>query len=269
MPTRWLRALSTLALVLVTSLAFASDRVDFLAQRLKYPPPSGLPDDFRVRTQAALNLGGTDDDDAVEPLCDGLADPSAVVRHSSAVALKRLGRASALACLKARRDVEGVASVKVQIVRSIEALEGAGGGSTNANARFYVALGPVSNNTNRPRAEIERLVKDAIAAKLGQAGGYQLAPSGESPDAARGVISSRNLKGYYLSAVVEPFNYSGGGLRVRVKIAVFTYPGKDLKGESPAAASVDGVQQGDHGTEDMLLKAVADAAADGFTKGFQ
>src|SRR5579864_4991122 len=73
-----------------TSSARADNRTQFLAERLKYPPVAGQPDDFRVRTNAALALGATNDDDAVGPLCGGLDDPSDVVRQAAAVALKRL-----------------------------------------------------------------------------------------------------------------------------------------------------------------------------------
>src|SRR5580704_13913498 len=66
-----------LSAFLLTFGAAADGRLDFLIDHLKYPPTSGLPDDYRVRTQAALNLGGTNDDGAVTPLCDSLqGDPN-------------------------------------------------------------------------------------------------------------------------------------------------------------------------------------------------
>ena len=259
---RLARLLLTFALVLVAGVALASTRVDFLAKRLKYPPADDLPDDFRVRTQAALALGGMNDDDAVDPLCGGLSDPKEIVRRSCAVALKRLGRTSALACLKARRDVEDDDGVKVEIQRTIDALSPSG-------AKFYVSIGPVTNHTNRSNGDIQRIVNDAILAKLSAVGGYMIAPASESSARASAVISQNSLHGYYLAPSVDAFDYSGGGLRAHIKIAIFTYPGKALKGESPGGASISGVSEPDHGSEDQLLQAIADAAADGFTKGFQ
>src|SRR5215831_5431053 len=93
---RFLPSLVTiLALALLAPAASGDSRTDFLVQRLKA-------EDFRVRTNAALALGATNDDGVIPPLCDALADVSEVVRQAAAVALKRLGKSSALPCLRAR-----------------------------------------------------------------------------------------------------------------------------------------------------------------------
>jgi len=263
---------------LVAPRAQADGRVEFLASRLKFPPSSGQADDFRVRTNAALALGATNDDDAVAPLCSGLADPSEVVRQAVAVALKRLGRASELDCLRARLGVEASAAVKAEIQRALDALDassahggasGDGAPPTVANARYYVALSSVTNNTTRPTGDIEHVVKGAIAAKLAELGEYQLAPAGESNGAAKAAIAKRKLKGYYLGIGVEKFDYSDGNLRVRVRIAVFSYPGRDLRGEVPAGATLPGGRPGDRGSEDQLLTVVAGQAADLFAQNFK
>ena len=98
-------------------------------------------------------------------------------------------------------------------------------------------------------------------------GGYQLAPRAETPDAARGVISRRNLKGYYLSVSLE-VSEAGGGLKALVRIAVFSYPGRDLRGEVAPYAIVPGGHRGDS-QEDSLVQAVAERAAEQFTQNFQ
>ncbi len=273
-------ALLALSLGLVASPARADGRVQFLAERLHYPPQGGQIDDFRVRTNAALALGASDDDAAVAPLCGGLDDPSDVVREAAAVGLKRLGRSSAVECLKRRADVESKPPVKVEIQHAMAALDtggqggagGSGGGPAPAvveGARFYVALSPVTNNTSRPTADIDHLVKDAIGARLAQLGAYQLAPSGETNAAAKAAIAKRKLKGYYLGIGVEKFDYADGNLRVRVKIAVFSYPGRDLRGEIPAGATLPGARPGDKGAEDQLLTVVAGQAAELFAQNFR
>src|ERR1700690_2983209 len=102
-----MRALLVLLVAVAAPLpALADGRSQFLADRLKYPPAAGQPDDFRVRTNAALALGATNDDDAVAPLCGGLDDPSEVVRQAVAVALKKLARAASGDCLLRRQQVE-------------------------------------------------------------------------------------------------------------------------------------------------------------------
>jgi hypothetical protein len=270
------RVVSALLVLLLAGGARADGRVHFLADRLKYPPEPGQLDDFRVRTNAALALGATNDDAAVSPLCVGLDDPSDVVRQAVAVALKRLGRPSAVDCLKHRAGVESKAPVKLEIQHALEALDASGGPGRAAptpavveGARFYVALSAVSNNTSRPTTDVERVVKDAIASRLAQLGEYQLAPPGESNTAAKAAISKRKLKGYYLGIGVEKFDYSDGNLRVRVKIAVFSYPGRDLRGEVPAGATLPGARPGDKGAEDQLLTVVAGQAAELFAQNFK
>ena len=274
-----LRALVAIALLVVAVAvprpAFPESRVEFLAGRMRS-------DDFRVRTNAALALGATNDDAAVSPLCSGLSDDNDVVRRAVAEALKRLARSSSLDCLHRRVSVEPNGSVKLQIQRAIESIEAATGGNGNgnggnnggpppvvANAKYYVSLSTVTNNTTRSSGEVQQVVQDAIKGKLAALGGYQLAPGGEAPDAARATMSRRNLKGFYLSIAVEKFDYSDGNLRVRIKIAVFSYPGKDLRGEVPAGATMSGTGPGNKGAEDQLMRAVAESATEKFAQNFR
>ena len=275
--TRLPRAFLVLAfgsiLLFAAGVALADGRVDFLAARLQYPPPAGQADDFRVRTNAALALGATNDDGAVSPLCAGLADPSDAVRTAVAVGLRKLGRASSTDCLKKRLAVESSAAVKSEIQHTIDALAGGSGGSGGAppvvtNAKFYIAISQVTNNSGRSGPEVDQIIHDAIATKLGDLGSYQLAPAGETLAQAKANVAKRKLKGFYLSVSVDKFDYSGGNLRVKVKIAVFSYPEKDLRGEVPASASA-GASPGDKSSEDMLMKAVAGRAAELFSQNFQ
>lgn len=267
-------AILALALVGLFAPEAAGDgRTDFLVQRLKA-------EDFRVRTNAALALGATNDDGVVQPLCDALADPSDVVRQAVAAALKRLSKPSSLPCLRARVGAEQTAAVKLQITRAIEAIEANGGGDTGGaatpsqapkvvpGAKFYVALSPVANATGRPQSEIDRVVLGAIRGKLDALGTYQLAPEKESADVARATMSKRKLKGYYLSIGVDKFDYSDGNLRVKVKVAVFTYPGKDLRGEVPAGLTQTGVRPGDKSAEDNLMDMAAGRAIELFAQNF-
>jgi hypothetical protein len=260
------------ALAVVTALGpratLAESRTEFLAGRLRS-------DDFRVRTNAALSLGQTDDDAAVSPLCGALGDPSDVVRQAAAGALTRLGRGAAVPCLQGRVRVEPSGAVKLQIQRAIEALQGGGGASAPAdaprvvaNAKYYVAVS-VTNQTSRASAEVESLVATAVRAKLDSLGGYQLAPDNEGPEQAKATLAKRRLKGFYLAVRVEKFDYTGGNLRVHVQVAVFSYPGKDLKGEVPAGVTQSGVRPGDKAAEDSLLQMAAGRAVEVFAQNFQ
>jgi hypothetical protein len=252
--------------LVLTSVARADSRTDFLIGRLKA-------DDFRVRTNAALALGQSGDDAAVPPLCGAISDANDVVRQAAVAALQKLGKPSALGCLKDRVNTETSDAVKRAITRAIDSI---GGGSSSpsgppptvANAKYYVSVSPIANQTGRPDSEIAQIVGSAIRGKLGELQGYQLAPDQESPAQARATMSKRKLTGYYLSIRVERFDYSDGNLRVRVKVAVFTYPGKDLRGEVPAGLTQTGVSPGDKSTEDNLLQMATARAVELFTQNF-
>lgn len=258
--------------LMLPSIAHAQGaRTQFLADKLKS-------DDFRVRTNAALALGATNDPAAVQPLCQALDDPKEVVRQAAAVAHKRLGRPSSVPCLKLRKGKETNEGVRVQITRALEALE-AGGGSgdsggdsgagpiaNNPNAKYYVALSNVSNSTGRGQSEVDKIVIAAMRKKLDAAGSMQIAPASETPDAARGVLKKRKLKGFYLSIAVDKFDYRGGQLKVRVKVGVFTYPGKSLLGNLDRTLTKEGVRPNDASAEDQLLDLAAALAAEQFAQ---
>lgn len=252
-----------------SSSAFADSRTQFLVGRLKA-------DDFRVRTNAALALGQSGDESVVPSLCGALDDSSDVVRQAAAVALGRLAKASAAGCLKSHLSSESNDGVKRQLGKALAALSSESSDSSSAaapphtvaNAKYYVAISPPANQTDRPDGDIARVVGGAVRSKLDELGGFQVAPEKESPEQARAAISKRKLKGYYLSIRVEAFDYSGGNLRVRVKVAVFSYPGKDLRGEVPAGLSQSGVSPGDHAAEDNLLQMAAAHAVELFAQNF-
>jgi len=240
-----------------TTVARADSRTDFLIGRLKA-------DDFRVRTNAALALGQTNDDAAVPALCGAIADSSDVVRQAAVAALQKLAKPAGLDCLKARVGAETSDAVKRAITRAIVAIGGGGGDSPSgppplvANAKYYVSIAP----------EINQVVGGAIRSKLAELRGYQIAPAQESTDQARAAMAKRKLTGYYLSIRVEHFDYSDGNLRVRVKVAVFTYPGKDLRGEVPAGLTQTGVSAGDKSAEDNLLQMASARAVELFAQNF-
>jgi hypothetical protein len=208
-------------------------------------------------------------------LCRGLADPNDVVREAVAVALKRLARTVSLECLRNRFAVETSPPVKQQIQRALDAIdktrraEPVAAGREAASVRYYVSLSRIVNHTSRDPGDVERIVQGAIASKLAEVGGYELAPTGETSEAAKAATTQRRLKGYYLSISVDRFEYSNDGLRVRVTIAVFSYPGRDLRGEVPAGATLPGARPGDVGSEDQLMGVVAARAAELFAKNFQ
>ena len=261
-------AVAVMATLAPTTAHADADRVRFLAEKLKS-------DDFRVRTQAAGALGASNDDLAVDPLCGALADSSEVVRLASAIAMKRLGRPKALGCLKDRESREGNDGVKIAITRAIESISASGGGDSgggdgnikqNPSAKYYIALSTIANSTGRAQPEVESVVVKAMRSKLEAAGTIQLAPKTESADTARETMKKRKMSGFYLAVAVERFDYSNGNLRVKVKIGVFSYPGKSLLGNVDKVLTKEGVSSGDKSSEDQMLDLAAGLASEQFAQ---
>lgn len=254
--------------VLAPRIARADEaRMKFLSEKMR-------DQDVRVRTSAALALGASNEDAAVDPLCGGLGDSEDVVRQASAVAMKRLNRPRSLECLKARESRESSEAVKIAITRAIEAIssgsDGGGGGvgeiKENPNAKYYISLSTVANATGRAQTDVERIVLKSIRGKLDAAGSVQLAPGTETPDHAREVMKSRKMKGFYLAIAVDRFDYADGNLRVKVKIGVFNYPNKSLLGNVDKTLTAQGVSSGDKASEDRLLELAAGLASEQFAQ---
>jgi hypothetical protein len=254
--------------LLAPDVAIADEaRLKFLSEKMR-------DQDSRVRTSAALALGASNEDGAVEALCGGLTDKEDVVRQAAAVALKRLNRTRSLECLKAREPNESNEAAKIAITRAIEAISsnGEGGGGSgetikdNPNAKYYISLSTVANSTGRAQTDVEKIVLNSIRQKLDAAGVVQLAPSTETPDKARQVMKARKLKGFYLAIAVDRFDYADGNLRVKVKIGVFNYPNKSLLGNVDKTLTAQGVSNGDKASEDRLLELAAGLASEQFAQ---
>ena len=94
----------------------------------------------------------------------------------------------------------------------------------------------------------------------------QLAPTKETADSAKETMKKRKMSGFYLAIAVDKFDYSNGNLRVKVKIGVFTYPGKSLLGNVDKALTKEGVSSGDKSSEDQLLDMAAGLASEQFAQ---
>ena len=136
------------------------------------------------------------------------------------------------------------------------------------NAKYYLSLSPVANQTGRTQADVDRIVLTSVRHKLEAAGSVLFAPEAESPEKAREVLKSRKMKGFYLAIAADRFDYAGGNLRVKVKIGVFNYPNKSLLGNLDKTVTAQGVSQPDKASEDKLLELAAGLAAEQLASGF-
>jgi hypothetical protein len=248
-----------LALIWANQSASAEGRVGYLIDQLKNAT------DFRVRTQAALALGATDDASAAAPLCEALDDASA-----AAAGLGKLKNPAGLPCLRGHMS-ETNASVRSVIERSAKLLQGSAGWPSKPpppgpNDTFYVAIGPIADNTGRGDKTIEQLVGSTMQDKLLSLQGYAVAPQGETGGAANRVIKQKSLRGYLLQTRVETPRATGGGLTILVRVTFWTYPGKALQGEFSPKLTMQGASPGDKESEDSLIKMAIENAIESFAK---
>lgn len=216
---------SLLALVLLSLpgavLAQVDPRIASLSKQL------GTGQEPKVRSQAALGLGSSDDPEALKPLCAALKDPSEQVRAASAQALGKLKELAGLECLKARKS-ETDAATKAAIQASIEALQA----FKDRTPRVYVQLSGVKDKTGKLKPEVLKVTEARMKRKLTQVGAL-LAPTKESKAAAQGVLRKHGIQGFRLQAEIHATE--GGGLRVSV--VCIGYPDQSLLGDVELQAS--------------------------------
>ena len=204
-----------------TLLAQTDSQVSSLGERLRQGAEP------RHRSQAARVLGESDDPEALQPLCDGLRDPSGEVRAAAARALGKLKEVAGLECLKARKG-ETDAATQAAIRTSIETLREL----KDRAPRLYVFFGGVKDKTGHLRPEVVKSTEARMRRKLTQVGAL-LAPAKESKAAAEGVLRKHGIHGYRLTAEIQPTDE--GGLRLRV--VCIGYPDQALLGDVEVQAS--------------------------------
>jgi hypothetical protein len=215
--------------------------------------------DFRVRTQAALALGASKTERAVQPLCNALSDPNTTVRAAAAAALGKLQLGGAQ-CLEARAKTEPSATVKAAIQKASDLVKGGGEPVFRPDTKFYVAIGKTSDKSGRTGDAVDRMVRKAMVSAAG-ALGIVIAPLTETPvDAKRRLGANKSVRAFYFSPRVAPFDYADGNLKVRLEIAFFTYPDKALLGNFAVPLTQEGVPTRDTTSEDELLEMAAERA---------
>jgi hypothetical protein len=244
--TQWLLLSVVLCLA---ATANAQDRVAQYAQQLR------TNSDFRVRTQAALALGASKEKRAVEPLCGGLDDSNTTVRAAAAAALGKLSLGGQ-ECLEEHLEEETNASVKSVIQKAIERVRSGGVvGTPPEAAKYYVAIGAVTNKTTRSDADLNRVVRAHALKQLAQLAGYAVAPEAETPVQARDVLAKHaQLRPFFIWPKIEII-YVDGNLTVKVDMSLFTYPGKAFKGALNRKLTMPEVPSPDTAEEDSLIEA--------------
>lgn len=250
--------LLAVAIITIAGTAFA-DRVDRLAQKL------ASAEDFRVRTQAALALGASKSSRAVEPLCGGLQDSNTTVRAASAAGLGKLKKGG-VDCLERRLDSESSDSVKSVIKKAIARIKGASGPAITDSTEYYIAIGDLKDKTNGDADALGKLIRKGMLKRMGKLDGYAVAPAGESSSDAKKLLSKYpKARGFYLVPTLKRRKFVAGKLKVKLQVAIFTYPNKALKGSYSKSLTMPDVSEGDSSAERELLEMLGDRAMKQFS----
>lgn len=267
LPFRLLRALSVFAFLgtLLLSSAAAAQSSDL--DRLVYNLANS--EDFRVRTQAALALGASKSERAVTPLCAALADSNTTVRAASAAALGRLAQRAGQPCLEKRLGTETSDVVKATIQKALDVIKSGGAGGAEpvfaSDTKYYVAIGKTADKTTRGTPEVDNIVRAAMSTKLGQTSGFLAAPNAEAPaDAKRRLGKHPGVKAFFLSPSVSPPDYANGNLKIKIEVAMLSYPDKNLIGSFSVNLTEPGVSPGSIENENELIRMAAERAVDKF-----
>jgi hypothetical protein len=223
-------------------------------------------DDFRVRTQAALALGASKHKKAVDALCTGLDDSNTSVRAAAAAGLGKLAMGG-LDCLKKHVDSETSESVKSIIERAIEKVKSGQRPSITSETKYYVAVGPTTDKTGRSGNDVDDIVHTAVEQASTSLDGCIIAPRDEKTSQATALTKKhKHLHAFFLWPKVAAPDYSGGKLTLRFEIAIFTYPGKALKGTIPVKLTMPDVSSPDKSSENDLIQRAATTAFERFSQ---
>ena len=160
--------------MVVSSPSAHAGTIDQLIERLK----NG--EDFRVRAQAALELGKTKNAAAREPLESALDDENAAVRTASAAALKVLGDKQAIPALEKHKN-DSSQAVRTQIQATLAALKMV----TSSSVKLIVKLGKM-RATKEARGNFVGALESASREKFAALPGVQVVEESDSSDQGKG-----------------------------------------------------------------------------------
>ncbi len=213
-------------------------------------------DDFRVRTQAALALGASSEVRAVSPLCSALADSNRTVRIASATALSRLKKGGS-DCIKSRLRTEKDTTVLSALRRALARLGGAGAEpAIGPGTQFLIAIDKVAGPSRLNDPVRAAFVKGAAGRS-----DVAFAPAGQTPQQASADLKKfPGAKAFLLAPKLSRPVYEGGILKVKINVAILTYPGSALMGTFSKSAGMSGISSRDQKSENELVVTVAEEA---------
>lgn len=230
--TRHLRAgLAALAMVLLAQGA-AAESVPDLVQRLS----SGA--DFRVRVQAALDLGKRPGEASRRALERALDDGNAAVRAAAAAALKAMKDPACIPALS-RHQNDSSSAVRAQIQSSLDALRKADADArAAATPQVMVQLGKFRSHAGASGAVLEDAARTSRQ-KFGALPGVAVVDASSGAPPAR-----RDVPTVMLTGQVKQLEQSREGSNVTfmasVEFVVHRMPGQTIRGMLSGSARASG-----------------------------
>lgn len=249
MPVPRRAALASLMCLLATP-ALAKPALDELIGQLR----DGK--DFRVRVQAALQLGKSMDPAALSPLLGALDDENASVRAAAVAALETLGDPRAIAPLRERR-LDRSEAVRKQIKATLAELEAQAQGTPRP--KVLVKLGMMKNGSGVKSKRIESDMALASRQKLNELPGVKVLGEGED-----GV--GRQTPVVMVTGSVEQLKAAREGSAIvytaKVEYVLHTMPDQSIAAKVSGSASAQASEQeaSDQTRSAQLRKDVLEAA---------
>jgi hypothetical protein len=248
----WFRAIVFCSGLLLVGPAPARSTLSELSEKLERST------DFRVRVQAALELGKLRAPKALPPLSAALDDPSSSVRAAAAAGLKILGDARALESLRKHRS-DSSDSVRTQIRASISALE-ARDVATREPPRVLVKLG---NSRSQKASSVERQLLASSRSRLDAVPGIQVLPD---DDEVAKAAEKQDIPVLLVTTRIEKLLLERDGADLfyaaRVEYLVHRMPGEALAARVAGSASESASEEeASNGKKNAALRrSVLDAA---------
>lgn len=244
------------SVVFWVALATARPELPPLIERLRNA------EDFRLRVQAALQLGKSEEPRARPELERALGDRHASVRAAAAAALGALGDPRSVPALKKRRSDASVA-VKKSAERAIATIQARQARKRAiARAKLVVRLGRLRVVGARDSARATRELVECSRAKLGELPGVVVLADGEEPAGNVPVVMVTGA----LHRAVTPGSSSGATVSARVDYVLHRMPEQDIAGtvtgSAKAKAARDEMQSSRRDAEltSMVLEAAVESA---------
>lgn len=197
--------------------------------------------DFRLRVQATLLLGKSNDPAALPPLLVALDDPSAAVRAAAAVALKVMDDPVALVALEKKRT-DPNASVRGQVGRAITSLERSQARMVveRKGAQVLVKLESVRGQSRTLPPELLGAMTVASRAAFRKLEGIALLTPSEDPEAMQRVFGRPVVVVRGFVQAIEREAVEANSVTANVEFLVHSHPDRALVGRLSGHASARG-----------------------------